>query len=163
LDHLIGGWQVAGYMRLTSGRPMIVYSGAYTFSSVVQSMANCTACSQGMAKVFDDAASGYKWFFDASQRGLFTGPAAGELGSSGRNAIDGPGFYTMAASVLKRFSMNAIREGMNFELRADMTNLTNSPSFGFPTLTLTSTTFGRIRNTVASYARQIQLGAKINF
>jgi len=163
LDHLIGGWQVAGYMRLTSGRPMTVYSGAYTFSSVVQSMANCTGCSQGMAKVFDDAASGYKWFFDAGQRGLFSAPGPGEFGSSGRNVIDGPGYFTMAATVLKRVSMNSVREGMNLEFRADMTNLTNSPSFGFPTLTLTSTTFGRIRNTVASYSRQIQLGAKINF
>jgi len=162
-DHVLGGWQIAGYMRLTSGRPLTIYSGAYTFSSVVQSLANCTGCSQGMAKAFDDAASGYKWFFDAGQRGKFSAPAAGELGSSGRNVIDGPGFFTVAATILKRFSMNALREGMNFELRADITNLTNSPSFGFPTATMTSTLFGRIGSSVASYSRQIQLGAKINF
>lgn len=163
VDQVIGGWQIAGYMRLTSGRPLTIYSGAYTFSSVVQSMANCSGCSQGMAKVFDDAPSGYKWFFDSSQRAMFSAPAAGELGSSGRNRIDGPGYFTIAASILKRFSMNPVREGMNFELRADVTNLTNSPSFGFPTATLTSTLFGRIGSSVASGSRKIQLGAKLNF
>jgi len=163
VDHVIGGWQVAGYMRLTSGRPMTIYSGAYTFSSVVQSLANCSGCSQGMAKVFDDAASGYKWFFDAGQRGMFTVPGPGEMGSSGRNVLDGPGFFNVSASALKRFSMSAIREGMDFELRADITNLTNTPSFGFPTATFTSTIFGRIRDTVVSGSRKIQLGAKINF
>jgi hypothetical protein len=163
VNHVVGGWQIAGYMRLTSGRPMIIYSGAYTFSSVVQSMANCSGCTQGLAKAFDDAPSGYKWFFNASQRGMFSAPAAGELGSSGRNVIDGPGFFTVAASILKRVSMNALREGMNFELRADITNLTNSPSFGFPTATMTSTLFGRIGSSVSSGSRKIQLGAKINF
>jgi hypothetical protein len=44
-----------------------------------------------------------------------------------------------------------------------MTNFFNHPIFGSPTATLTSTIFGRIRDTVISGSRKIQIGAKINF
>ncbi|MEP7363690.1 MAG: hypothetical protein ABI972_10575 [Acidobacteriota bacterium] len=44
-----------------------------------------------------------------------------------------------------------------------MTNLTNTPEFGFPTTTLSSTLFGRIRDTINSSSRKFQLGAKIRF
>jgi hypothetical protein len=49
------------------------------------------------------------------------------------------------------------------EFRVDATNVLNRPSFGFPTLTMTSPTFGRIFNSVASNARQVQLGIKYYF
>ena len=84
----------------------------------------------------------------------------GELGNTGRNGFRSPGGYQIDASILKR---TAITERVNFELRADMLNLTNTPFFGAPTATLTSTTFGRIRDTVLSFSRKIQIGAKINF
>jgi hypothetical protein len=38
-----------------------------------------------------------------------------------------------------------------------------TPSFGCPALVYTNSTFGRIRDTVSSYSRQIQIGAKLNF
>ena len=49
------------------------------------------------------------------------------------------------------------------EFRVDATNVLNRASFGFPTLTMTSATFGRIFNSVASNARQVQLGVKYYF
>jgi hypothetical protein len=39
----------------------------------------------------------------------------------------------------------------------------NHPTFGFPTLTTTSGTFGRIRDTVNSSSRNIMLGVKYYF
>jgi hypothetical protein len=56
-----------------------------------------------------------------------------------------------------------VNERVKLEVRADATNLTNTPSFGGPTTDITSSTFGRIRNTVSSSSRKIQLGAKIHF
>jgi hypothetical protein len=56
-----------------------------------------------------------------------------------------------------------LSERVTLELRADFTNFTNSPSFGFPTTTITSATFGRIRDTVVSSSRQTMLAAKISF
>lgn len=52
---------------------------------------------------------------------------------------------------------------MQLELRADFLNLTNTPSFGFPTAVATSGIFGRIRADVVSVSRQTMLGAKLNF
>ena len=49
------------------------------------------------------------------------------------------------------------------EFRVDATNVFNHPTFGFPTLVTTSATFGRIRNTVTSTARQVVIGAKYYF
>ena len=49
------------------------------------------------------------------------------------------------------------------EIRADSTNVLNHPVFDFPTNTMTSTTFGRIRNNLASGARQVMLGVKYSF
>jgi len=78
----------------------------------------------------------------------------------GRGYFTGPRFFDMDAALLKRI---AITERMNLEFRADATNLTNTPSFGLPTATITSTTFGRIRDNVESSSRKVQLGAKFNF
>ena len=158
MNRLIGGWQAAGLFRWTSGRPFSVYSGANTFNSVVQSFANCNGCGRTIGDVRDE--NGFNWFFDPTERAKYTAPAAGELGNTGRNSVRGPSFINLDASFAKKV---AITERFSLEIRADVSNLTNTPSFNGPTATLTSTTFGRIGADVASSARQIMLGTKINF
>ena len=54
-------------------------------------------------------------------------------------------------------------ERFKLELRADGTNITNSVSFNAPTVDITHSTVGRIRKSVASGSRKIQIGAKIHF
>lgn len=158
LNMLIGEWQVAGLMTLTSGRPFTVYSGFNSFSNVVGATADCNNCdSFGQRTQRDD---GLIWYFSPSEVASFNAPAAGSNGSSGRNRFYGPGSFNMDASFLKRV---AFTERYKFEIRADMTNLTNTPTFGFPTTTATATTFGRIRDSVLSGSRKIQLGAKFIF
>jgi len=161
LEALLGGWQATGYLRLTSGRPFTVYSGAYTFGSVQQSPANCAGCERSMGRLFDDPVSGLKWYLNEADRAKFSIPAPGEFGNTGRNFLEGPGFFNIDLALLKRFNLG--REGWQLELRGDFTNLTNSPSFGFPTATITSTIFGRVRDSVVSGSRKIQLGAKLYF
>jgi hypothetical protein len=112
-----------------------------------------------MGKV-EDGPGGVKWFLTEAQIAKFTMPAMGELGNTGRNFLRGPGGWGVDASFLKR---TLITEKTNLEVRADVTNLFNHPIFGFPTATLSSTLFGRIRDTVVSGSRKIQLGAKFNF
>ncbi len=160
LERLLGGWQIAGFTTIQSGRPFTVYSGFDTFSSVVNSTADCRGCARGDGRVFDDARTGFKFYFAETERARFTTPAAGELGNTGRNFFRGPGAFNMDASLLKRTRLN---ERFTLELRADMTNLTNTPTFGFPTAIASSATFGRIRDAVISGSRKIQLGAKLHF
>jgi hypothetical protein len=158
LQKVVGGWQINGMGTFQSGRPMSVYSGYYTFNNVVQSFANCTGCSRSMGSVRE--IDGMKWQFNSDERAKFSYPALGELGNTGRNYFRQPGGWGVDGSIVKR---TAISERYKLELRADMTNAFNHPIFGAPTATLSSTTFGRIRNTVSSSSRKIQVGAKFSF
>ena len=159
-DRIVGGWEVAGFGRLTSGRTFTVFAGAYTVSNVVGSTANCTGCSSGEGTPFLDPGTGLIWFFNSSQRAQFSAPAAGQFGNTGRNAFVGPHYFDLATSLLKRVPLT---ERVKLEIRADATNITNSVSFSAPTVDITSSIFGRIRNSVSSGSRKIQLGAKIHF
>ena len=69
-------------------------------------------------------------------------------------------FRSIDLAFLKRIRFT---EAKNLELRADATNITNTPSFGLPTATYTSSLFGRIGSSVESASRKFQLGAKFNF
>jgi hypothetical protein len=160
LERIVGGWELTGFARLTSGRPFTVWAGTYTVSSVNMSTANCNGCNRGEGTPFQDPANGLTWFFNSAQRAQFTAPAAGQLGSSGRNAFVGPHYGVINSSLLKRI---AVTERVKMEFRADATNISNSVMFGNPTTDITSSTFGRIRNTTTSSSRKVQLGAKISF
>jgi hypothetical protein len=160
LDKVVGGWELTGYGRITSGRPFSAFAGTNTVSNVNQSTANCNGCSRGDGSAFTDTASGLVWYFDAAERAKFTAPAAGQFGNTGRNFFLAPHYFELDASLLKRVQMT---ERIRLEFRADATNLTNTPCFSAPTTDITSSTFGRIRNSLSSSSRKIQLGAKIHF
>jgi hypothetical protein len=158
VDRVIGGWQLAGLFRVTSGRPFSIFAGSNTFSNVVGSFANCSGCTRADGDTHEE--DGLVWYLRPEERARFSAPAAGELGNTGRNFFRGDGFFNLDLSLSKR---TPLTERVSFELRADFSNVTNTPSFGFPTVTRTDATFGRIRATVASTARQTMLGAKIVF
>ncbi len=158
LDRLIGGFELAGLTVWESGRPFTVYSGIFTVSSVVQATANCTSCTPNLGSVSQE--SGTNFFFNQTQRANFSSPAPGELGNTDRNFFTGPPLFRLDLTLGKKF---AITEKSNLEFRAEMQNVTNTPAFAFPTATLTSSTFGRIRDGVVSSSRHIQLALKFNF
>lgn len=159
MKRVIGGWQVAGFGTVSGGRPFSVYSGFTSFNSVVQSFANCNGCDRKLGSTFDGP-GGVVWYLNDAEIGRFSAPGLGEQGNTGRNFLRGPGSVNFDASLLKR---TAINDRFNLEIRADITNFTNTPTFGFPTASTASNIFGRIRDTVISGSRKFQLGAKINF
>lgn len=160
VDYLLGGWQLSGNLLVTSGRPFTVFTGLFTLSNSVSTTANCSNCSRDLGSV--QIENGTTYFFTAEQRALFSSPGPGELGNTGRNFFIGPKYFQTDASLSKRFKFS---ETVNFELRADTVNLTNSPAFGFPNLVTTDSIspFGRIRTGVTNTARRIQFGGKLNF
>ena len=157
-DALIGGWTLSGQAIVQSGRPMTVYGGANTFSNVVQTPANCSGCSSDFGEVHEEG--GLVFYFSPEERAKFSTPAAGEFGNTGRNAFRGPGSWVVHMSLAKR--TRTVGDQL-LEFRVDSTNVFNHPTFGFPTLTSTSGTFGRIRNTVISSSRKVMLGVKYYF
>lgn len=161
VNQFVGGWEIASALILQSGRPFTVYSGAFTLSNVLLSPANCDGCTPSMSGVVQD--NGTNYIFSADERARFSTPAPGALGNTERNFFTGPKFFNLDMTVRKKFHFG---ESRNLEFRADINNLTNTPSFEFPissTSAITSSTFGRIRDSVNSNARRIQLGVKFNF
>jgi len=161
VNQIFGGWELADAFVWQSGRPFPVFSGAFTVSNVVQSTANCNNCSADMGHIILE--NGTTFIFSAAQRALFSAPAPGQQGNTGRNFFRGPRFFNMDLTLRKKFHLSETR---NLEFRADINNLTNTPSFDFPISTtsfITSSTFGRVRDSVISNSRHIQLGVKFNF
>jgi hypothetical protein len=157
-SRLLGGWQFASQLVIEGGRPITIYSGSNTFTNVVQTPANCSGCSGSEGSVHDEG--GLVWYLTADERAKFSNPDPGQFSNVGRNFFRGPMFSNLNVSVSKR---TRIAGRQSLELRVDSTNVLNNPSFGFPTATMTSPTFGRIFNSVASGARQVQLGVKYLF
>jgi hypothetical protein len=161
VNQLVGGWEIASSVILQSGRPFTVYSGAFTVSNAVLSPANCNGCTPDMGKIIQE--SGTNFIFSAAQRALFSTPAPGQLGNTGRNFFTAAPFFNMDMTVRKRFTFG---EARSLEFRADINNLTNTPSFEFPissTSGIASPTFGRVRDSVNSNSRHIQVGLRFNF
>ncbi|CAN5756041.1 hypothetical protein BH24ACI3_BH24ACI3_07030 [soil metagenome] len=158
LDFAIGGWQLAGTYNWGTGRPFTVYSGLNTVSNVNQSFANCEGCSRKLGSLVERNGTWY-WFSESAE-GQFSQPEPGEFGNAGRNFFIGPSRFQTDASLSKKFSFS---ERYSFDLRIDAKNLTNTASFGLPTATFNSSVFGRIRTSVVSNSRRIQLSAKFNF
>jgi len=163
VDLILGGWQLAGTLNLASGRPFTVFSESNTLSNAVITPANCNNCSRNMGTIFQQALSNgttTNAFFTPEQLALFSNPAPGEFSNVGRNYFIGPRQFQTDASLSKKFRFT---ESMNFELRVDARNLTNTPSFGFPGTSFNTGTFGQIGGGVVSNARRLQFSGKFNF
>lgn len=171
INYLISGWQIAGGVRITSGRPFSVFSGLNTFSNSVGSTANCSGCTRDMGSViqgdFDNTLGVFRnWYFTNEQRGMFSIPAPGQQGNTPRNFFIGPSFFETDVSLSKKFRFT---ERFSFDLRVDAKNLTNTPNFNIPSAVypangvLTNSLFGRINADVVNNNRRIQFSGKINF
>jgi hypothetical protein len=158
VDHVLGGWQMAGTVLWASGRPFTVYSGVNTVSNVVQSTADCNGCSRNSGSLVLE--SGRNFWFDAATRSQFRAPAPGSIGNTGRNFFLAPNYFQWDSSLSKKFR---ITERVNFDIRVDARNVLNNPSFDNPTAVITSTIFGRINDSVTNNARRIQLSGKLSF
>jgi len=158
LDHVIGGWQMAGTVLWATGRPFTVYSGINTISNVVQSTADCNGCTRNSGSLVLE--TGRNFWFDATTRSKFSQPVTGSIGNTGRNFFLAPNYFQWDSSLSKRFR---ITERVGFDLRLDARNVLNNPSFDNPTAVFTSTIFGRINDSVTNNARRIQVSGKLSF
>ncbi len=160
IDYLIGGWQLAGNVLWTSGSPFTVFSGRSTFSNAVNSTANCNGCTRNIGQLVQE--SGTNFWFDLATRNLFGTPDAGTNGNTGRNFFIKPNYFQTDLAVSKKFT---ITERFNLDLRLDARNLLNNPVFDNPNANINNTAapFGRIRDSVISNSRKMQISLKLNF
>lgn len=153
LDHLIGGWSIAGLTRWTSGFPFNVY--------------NCRSCwstnwnLQGNAMLVDpnrlpptqttkNVVDGRPSPFANPQEALtyFRRALPGEVGI--RNQLRGDGYFTIDLSVAKAINLGIADNRLRF--RWDIFNVTNTPKFDVGDLTMfpDRAGFGRYNGTLAT-------------
>ena len=147
----IGGWRLNGIWTLMSGTPM-----TFTYSSANLQTPNQTQTADQIAEVTRPKGInvGNEWF----SRSSFAAPVGARFGNSGRNILDGPGFFNLDASLFKIFN---VTERFKLELRGEAFSITNTPQFNNPNTNLGDANFGFV--TGAGGARSLQLGFKLEF
>jgi len=80
-------------------------------------------------------------------------------GTMGRNTLRGPGYFNLDAGLTRHIGLGSRR---TLQIRWEVFNLTNHPSYDLPNANLGSAEFGIIRSTVST-PRQMQFGLKLLF
>jgi hypothetical protein len=157
----LGGWQIAGTVNYTSGALLNIsgttstgidptipnptmqhWFNTCTYNNTNNQRQNCQSATEPVA-----------WIIQKPFTLLFApNPQFGDLRAKA--------WPDTNVSFIKAFRMH---ERLSAELRAEFFNLTNTPQFGAPNLTATSSLFGVMTLTQTNDARNIQMGAKITF
>jgi hypothetical protein len=160
-SRILGGWGVSGILTLESGIPLTFTANGGTLAAPGNTQ---TPNQIAPIQILHGINVGHAWFSQAS----FAQPTGTSFGNLGRNVISGPGYFQLQLSLSKDVKIN---ERFNVQLRAESFNLTNTPQFANPTVSLTSQTFGYVTSTVGSGTgvngvgggRVVQLGTRVTF
>jgi hypothetical protein len=184
LDTAVGGWKIVDVTIFENGGALPVIqtdlsSGAFGTTGVGGSnqrpnlVAGANPCYSGSPQSRIGGSGGVKPYFNLN---AFTPALPYTYGNAPRTlACKGPGYSGSDASINKHFK---IRGRLDFEFRAEITDVTNTPEFGQPNTTLTfsstsltsaaftdpttNATTGAITSQLG-FARQFQLGGRLTF
>jgi len=174
LDAFIGGWQISGNWRQTSGLPYTVSNGS-RWPTDWNVGANATPLGPVPTSITNNAiglkGGGPDLFTNplsivtaagepAGQYGLFQETFAGQSGL--RDNIRGPGLFNIDSGLYKVFKM-PYSDNHQIQFRWETYNVTNAVRFSGPSLTDTSsTTFGKFGGTLTA-PRQMQFALRYAF
>lgn len=173
-NKLVEGFQVSGILQWQTGNPFNALNAVSSFNGLNGAAATLRPNVIAPIKIrkgFVGTNPNVTWI--VSTLCPSNGPVAGcsfvntttSFGNERRNSITGPGFADVDFSLEKNTKMT---ERVTFQLRADIFDIFNHPSFSRPVVTDTSAFFGQITATRFSVgdlgsSRQIQLAGKIIF
>ena len=143
---LLRGWSVSGLAAVRSGFPLTVLTPYFPVPGA-PNVENNRASVVDPAAVYatrTPANGGRRVLNSEAFRG-----SPRELGNSGRNALQSPGFWNVDFSLNRSFSLRWPGEAMRLSFRADAFNLLNHPNLGTPNPSLGDRSFG-----VALYGRR---------
>jgi hypothetical protein len=142
-------WRLSGIFRATTG--------AWLNITVTGDPARNGQVGQRPDRVLDDPYGDKSWNNYLNPQ-AFVQPALGTFGDLPRNAVEGPGRWSVDASLVRTFRLGPMRR---VELRLESFNLLNTTQRGNPVTNLNSPTFGRILS--AGDPRIMQIAAKYAF
>jgi hypothetical protein len=145
----IGGFKISGIVSIVSGLPFTVMANNNLNTPGEAQTANLVRPYNALHRV----GAGNQWF-DPTAFGQPSGctaictPVAGaQIGNTGRNSFNGPGFMQNNVSVFKTYKLV---ENYTLEVRADVIQLSNTPQFANPNATTTSSSFGQVTSVIGS-------------
>lgn len=159
-DAIVGGWQLTGIVRMTSGFPVSVGNGRiWPTNWNITGWATPKGDVRGETTKLPDGPN----LFPNPDLGLqsFTNSKAGQTGA--RNAVRGDGYFSLDFGLGKEFKMPW--EGHSLQFRWEVFNATNTARFDVSSISLDLTnsgTFGRYQDTLAS-PRVMQFGIRYEF
>jgi hypothetical protein len=127
-NFILGGWKTNGVFSAYSGAPFTVTAAALSLNAPGSTQ---TADQVGELRKIGDVGPGTSYYDPSAFRDPNIGRTAGtfRFGTMGRNAVRGPGFWRVDASMFKNFK---ISERFNMEFKTEVYNLTNTARFNNP-------------------------------
>jgi hypothetical protein len=155
------------YGKLPGCTPFLTSTGAANSSVPADVLTACTTAAQApyqgnatyMALALRSMYNNACYIRDG---GVMTPPAYGTLGNSGRNPFRGPTSSNMDVTVSKNWH---VKERYSAQLRVEVFNVFNTPSFAIPSSDPTTGFNGRFgfTNSTAGDPRRMQFGLKLGF
>lgn len=171
LNAIVGGWQLSGLFRITSGFPVNVDNGYSNYPTNFQQEGNATLVTQpvtGKYTVQSGPDAGAINIFQAGPAAIsdFTYTLPGQSG--GRNQIRGQGYFGIDMGLAKRW-LTPWSEKQSLQLRWEVFNVTNSVRFDVQSSLLSSsltlgsaTSFGNYTGLLTN-PRIMQIAARYEF
>jgi hypothetical protein len=147
----ISGWEIGGLVRIQAGDAVPVSQATNNNSALGYALQRPNRT--GNPNAFANR-SASQWF-DTS---AFTGVPQFAIGNSSRNPIRGPGLQNADLMIGKTFRLT---ERVNFEFRAEVFNISNTPPLNDPSGSFGSSAFGTI--TTAGNPRDFEFAGKVHF
>ena len=166
-DHykaLTQGWQGNMFATAFTGTPLSAKAGSdNSGTGENQDRINLVAGVDpraGTSKSLTHPGGGSAPYALLYNKAAFTLAPAGTFGATARNQFRGPNFFTVDASLVKNTQLH---EGVNLQIRAETFNIFNYTNLANPSMTFSSSSFGRSTNTRnASSATGIGPGEPFN-
>jgi hypothetical protein len=152
VNGVLGGWQLSGILTAQSGTPF----------SVLMNCADINAQGNNCRPnvIASGAPSGQQSINEWFNTSAFVIPSTPEYGDAGRNILRAPGVNDIDLALSKSVPWGSV-ETRRLQIRTEFFNTLNHTNLGVPVNSIDSPAFGTI--TSAGPARQIQLGARLEF
>ena len=163
VNALAGGWEATGIITVRSGIPFT--------PTINGDLANTGVTGQRPQVIGNPVYVGAPscWFYvaansacnalDPSGVSAFATPSTYSYGDGGRNILRANGIKQLDFSLLKTLPFDEVRQ---LQLRAEVFNILNHPTFSAPSTAINSSSGGQVSSTLNA-ARIIQLGVKFVF
>ncbi|HVW10065.1 MAG TPA: carboxypeptidase regulatory-like domain-containing protein [Bryobacteraceae bacterium] len=148
------GWQLSGILTAETGPPFSVLMAC---ADVNADGNNCRPNRLASGVLANGQRSIAKWFDTAA----FAIPSPQAWGNAGRNILRGPGDVNLDFGIARSIALAPDAAKRRLQLRGEFFNALNHANFGLPQGSIDSPAFGAI--TTSAPARQIQLGARLEF